>query len=385
MAYRRKGRDTWLTDVRTETGWRQLSLRTPAKALAGRMETMWETLATEHRAWDVLNRVLDGSLTIGRLYDLWTETKYDLAEIRRRLRDVDLSPIVEEFLEVHRRSVKAESAGHAEVHVRWLVPGGQSFLASRATIELLTQQLYRYKGKRNTLRKVHSSWSMFFAYCTEVRGLYAANPMLRVARPTLEKPPIQFYELEVVDRIIAWQPTLARRALYALLYGTGIELSTALGITRADVWQQSREIRAAGTKAHTRDRVARVDEWAWPILWEYAKGTLPATPLWHGLTRWTASDWHRQTVKDGVKNTHGVVVRESLGLKPALRLHAARHSWAVRNLRAGVPVAVVQQQLGHATAKETLDTYGPFVPTGADRERWALHVAGEEAKRREAR
>jgi integrase len=48
----------------------------------------------------------------------------------------------------------------------------------------------------------------------------------------------------------------------------------------------------------------------------------------------------------------------------------ARHHWAVRMLRSGAPVAVVQRQLGHATAKLTLDTYGQFLPLGADRDRW---------------
>jgi site-specific recombinase XerD len=125
-----------------------------------------------------------------------------------------------------------------------------------------------------------------------------------------------------------------------VLYGTGAEVSLALKLTRAEVDQATKEIRAAGTKTHTRHRMARVADWAWPIVWAYAKGHLPTTRLWReSLTRFTVSDWHRETVK-------------ALEL-PAYPLKNARHHWAVRMLKGGAPVHVVQAQLGHSTAKLT--------------------------------
>ena len=38
------------------------------------MEAMWERLAREFRAWDLLQPVLDGRQTIGDLFDLWERT-----------------------------------------------------------------------------------------------------------------------------------------------------------------------------------------------------------------------------------------------------------------------------------------------------------------------
>jgi len=70
-------------------------------------------------------------------------------------------------------------------------------------------------------------------------------------------------------------------------------------------------------------------------------------------------------------------------LPQVLRLHAARHHWAVTNLRAGVPVAVVQHQLRHASASMALNTYEAFLPSAADREHWRAKVAEAEAKRAE--
>jgi hypothetical protein len=56
------------------------------------------------------------------------------------------------------------------------------------------------------------------------------NPMLAVERPKPRKPPIMFYELDAVKRIVDVQSDPARRALLALLYGTGTEV--ALRLTR---------------------------------------------------------------------------------------------------------------------------------------------------------
>jgi integrase len=79
------------------------------------------------------------------------------------------------------------------------------------------------------------------------------------------------------------------------------------------------------------------------------------------------SDWHRETVK-------------ALELPP-YPLKNARHHWAVRMLRNGAPIHVVQAQLGHSSAKLTLDTYGVFVPRADDRARAEAQVTRAEAER----
>lgn len=116
----------------------------------------------------------------------------------------------------------------------------------------------------------------------------------------------------------------------------------------------TKEVRAAGTKTHTRDRMARVADWAWPIFWGCAKDHLPTARLWQETQRrFTVSDWHREAVKALTQ--------------PPYPLKNARHHWAVRILRNGAPIHVVQAQLAHSTAKLTLDTYSAFVPRSEDR------------------
>ena len=46
-----------------------------------------------------------------------------------------------------------------------------------------------------------------------------------------------------------------------------------------------------------------------------------------------------------------------------LRFHDLRHSYATYLLSNGVPVKYVQEQLGHSTARMTLDTYASVMPS----------------------
>jgi integrase len=380
MVFRRTGARTYAFQARLPNGrYKQLQSSAPftaaGKALAQRIASMWESLAVEYRAWDLLEPVLlashgERSARLGRLYDLWVSTRYNPGEMRRQLSDVDLEPYVEPYLLAHSRGVGAGSAAHVRLYLRTLIPEGLPCPLSCVTPGWLTEHLAAYEGGRSTLRFVASAWSGFFAHLTDVHGLFPANPMNRVTRPTIRRAPVAFYELETVKRIVAAQPTHERRALLAVLYATGIEVSVALRLTRADVWEASHEINAAGTKTHTRHRVASVQDWAWPIIAAYIKPFLPAARLFPAA--WTpesVSQWHRYSIRRGLK------------LPQVLRLHSARHHWAVLNLRAGVPVAVVQHQLGHASASMTLNTYGAFLPSAADREHWRAKVTEAEAKR----
>jgi len=207
---------------------------------------------------------------------------------------------------------------------------------------------------------------------TTVHGLFDRNPMDGVERPPEQKHPVKFYELDTAERIVRAQPTQARRTLFATLDGAAIEVGTALRLTRADIWPERLEIRAPGTKTHTRDRIAAVSDWAWPAIWEHARTILPSGRLFPGFRVDVVWHWHRESC-------------EALELPECLPVHAARHHWAILALRAGTPVRIVQIQLGHSTPMLTLGTYGAFIPNAEDRAHWREHVAAAEARRREVR
>lgn len=381
MSYRRKARPSRYFQARTRTGWRQLCSYTSDKRLADKIEGMWEELAEQHRAWDILYRVLAAEMTPAALYDLWLESRRHIEDLRRRLNDQDLSPLVAEWHAKELKRIAQDSAEHSLAHVRWLVPAEKPLLGSIATPQWLSRKLNSYPTeKRNTLRKVHSSWTGFFRYCTKVAGVYAVSPMGAVDRPAEEKSPVRFYELDVVEQIIEWQPTAHRQCLMALAYGAAIEVSVLCGLRRKDFNPARREVRAAGTKTHTRDRVSRIADWAWPTVWAYIGELEADAALFPGLTRWGAAGWHDAAIWKGLRKPTGrvdggtgggaVLVKAALGLPERFTLHHARDHWAVQMLRSGTPVAVVQEQLGHSSPVETLEKYGRFRPSVGDRDRW---------------
>jgi integrase len=209
---------------------------------------------------------------------------------------------------------------------------------------------------------------VFFAYCTRVKRIFASNPMDAVERPSVPRPPIRFYELDEVKRLIEAAPTRQVAALWALMYATGIEISVALQLVRRDVDKSMCCVRARGTKTHARDRMCLVAEWARPRLATFVRRKLTTAPLWPGWNRFTPNDVHTKKAKD---------------LKlPHIPLRNCRHHWAVRAARAGTPVAVIQAQLGHSSPVLTLSVYGRFLPRTEEQAAWEHRAAERDTARR---
>jgi integrase len=377
MVYRHKqGRAFLFQALRPDTGYEQLGTGATDREVAKEVARMWAKLARK-RAWDLLNPILSAkgrarTRLLLQLFDLWETARGEPETIRQLLKDRNIEPIVAEWSVWYQKQVAPDSAAHALTHVRWLLPPGEPRLVSETTTTWLTQRLTAYPGKRNTSRKVHSNWSNFFGYLTVVHQLWPANPMDAVPRPSTEESPIRFYELDEAERIVGWQPTEQRRALFALFYGSGIEASIPMRLRRRDFDAVAKTVRAAGTKTSTRDRVSRIADWAWPTVWGYVKDSLPDAQPWTGVSRFTASDWHRETVG-----------KNGLNLPHQHPLHCARDHWAVRYLRSGGSVQVVASQLGHRDPNLTLRKYGRFRPDQVDRDRMEQQAQDYDAKRRE--
>lgn len=101
--------------------------------------------------------------------------------------------------------------------------------------------------------------------------------------------------------------------------------------------------------------------------------TNPARPVW----RWaellfTSSDGDALR-RDQFGNLWRPA-RDAAGLPPELTFHDMRHFYASALLRIG-DVKAAQEALGHATAQETLDTYGHLWPDSKERARAAIDAA----------
>ena len=203
-------------------------------------------------------------------------------------------------------------------------------------------------------RKYLAAVQRFVAYLMEI-GVLPANPLRDLKAPRPRPPRSDFLELPDVQRVVegAAPPF---RAIFALAYGAGLEISAILALVESDVDRRRREVRARGTKAWTRDRIARVADWAWPYVEAHLGAVLPGERVFRGTDRWEASDYHRERLR-------------ALGL-PHHRLHDSRHHWAVRMVRAGMPLELVARQLGHRDVVMVAKVYGRLVPSSPERDRW---------------
>ena len=371
--FKRKGRPTLYFQARTRGGYRQLSTQSTDRRTAGEIAAMWSRLSSGSRSWHLLEPVLAGNTPITALWDAFRAAKGNLDDLEYRLHDVDLVSLVPEYLAIYATNGRRkDTVDHVRAALTWLFEPGSIVRASIVTTEWLTMRLAEYPASDSTRRKIHSEWRGFFDYVVSTKRVISFNPMRSIKRPSPRRPGVEFYELDDVRRIVDHQPTPEHAALMAFCYGTGVEISTALRIRRSDLDPAKKTVRAVGTKTTTRDRVVRVDDWAWEYLWRIAQSQIGQASIFpERWSRWTASDWHRETVR-------------ALGFTRAYPLKNARHHWAATHLRAGYPIYEVQRQLGHANAKLTLDVYGRFNPSAVDVEGYQERYKADVEMRRSA-
>jgi integrase len=360
VPFRRPNRPHWYLELPTPGGSVRKSSGTPNRSTACAIERALRQLV-DRREWDLLNAMADDRLTVGDLYDAVRSQSIDA--LRDRLNDVDLEPHIGEWLEVHAPNVAPDTLAHYRFAVRTLLPEGKPFPRSEFTSARLEDWLAHYKGKSGTRRKVHAAMSQFARYLVR-RHVLSANPLRDVSAPRPAAPRCRWLEVVDLIRLADAQPA-PYRTLSALLGGTGIEVSVALALRARDIDAPRREIRAAGTKTHARDRIVRVAEWAWPNIENQCALLTPNAPLFPHCDRWRAQDHHKASCT-------------ALGIED-YRIHDQRHSYAVRAARAGTPAELIARQLGHANAILVLKIYGRFMPSQQERDKWERIAAAQDA------
>lgn len=357
--------NTYFIGVPSRAGkWIKRTTGTVDKGLAKAMARMIDDLGPRgKRAWDLLDAVAIGSLKVSELYDAFSCGQLD--QLRERIHDVDLEAQVAEWLKAIESNVAPETLEHYKLYVRSLIQDGKPFPRSGLTHERLVQWLASRKVGRSTKRKYHAALSGFCEYLKDI-GVLARNPMRDVKAPAPAPARMRHLDQPDVQRLIEAQPH-PYGVLSALLHSTGMEVSVALGLKRRDVDTSRREIRARGTKTAARDRIAKVAEWAWPMIERHVSLLTPNALLFPGLNRWTASDKHREACK--------ALEIEDYQLKDS------RHTYAVRAIRAGAPFEVIARQLGHADTTMVVRVYGRFKPTEQEMTEWERIAAAQDVTR----
>jgi len=146
---------------------------------------------------------------------------------------------------------------------------------------------------------------------------------------------------------------LRMRAVIAVLWRSGLRISEALALSETDVDQRRGSLLIRHGKNDKR-RESGMDDWGFDHLdrWLEHRVQLPVGPLFciiDGPTRGRA--WPATAVRGELRK-----LAAQGGVRRRFAPHQLRHAHAVELAREGVPVNIIQRQLGH-TDLGTTSTY----------------------------
>ena len=135
------------------------------------------------------------------------------------------------------------------------------------------------------------------------------------------------------------------RGLIVVLWRAGLRIDEALALREADLDRRRGSILVRRGKGGRRREIG-MDDWGWQELepWLIGRGALPIGPLFCVINGATCGrPWATAAARAQLRRTAAAA-----GVRRRFAPHQLRHAHAVEMAREGVPLIVVQRQLGHS-------------------------------------
>jgi len=207
-------------------------------------------------------------------------------------------------------------------------------------------------------------------------GLLRVNPAAGVKRPKVRRPEIKAWSSDELATFLRATRDDQLGPLWHVLGLTGLRRGEALGLYWPDVDLDAGRLHVQRQRAVARyvvserptkngkPRPISLDAGTVEALRRQSQRQLDDAAEWgdawtatgHVFTREDGEPWHPDKVSEFFRAT---LKRVDV---PRIRVHDLRHTWATLALRAGVHPKVVQERLGHANIRITLDTYSHVLP-----------------------
>jgi integrase len=382
--YRRTGSPYWYVRRHFRgVGDLRLSTHSTRQSLAVRYDRFLLDLR-DMGCLDALRALKDGRATLPELYSAKLPAQLDalLARVDSPL----LRPLVAEWLQHG-----ADDAGLRPRSMQRYASSWQrlwELLPDMARVGDLTDGFVsEFKRHRNrqaaalgtslspaTLNRDLAALGAFLSWCAEEKGLKVQRPAMKYLRESKGK--LRWLSREELSAFrqacpADWTP------LFMLLFGTGMTISEALGLRRADLDLRIRRVSiheeyGRQLKRESRTRELSIPESLVPLLadWLARRPTAPDAPIF-AYTYWPARKaWNR--------------VCDAAGIYGAT-IHDARHTYAVHAVQGGLPEARLQKLLGHAHAGTTrryaMHSPEQFLEQDADRIAEHMGLASSEPPR----
>ena len=220
-------------------------------------------------------------------------------------------------------------------------------------------QTEKGKGLSVTTQAYHLIALRGFLKYLAKRNIKSLDPVL-VELPRTHRPQVTFLHVDEIDRILAEIPLdtedgLRDRAIFELLFSTGLRISELTGLNRGDVNLTRREfmVRGKGQK----DRPVFISQSAADAVQDYLderKDKLPALFLNNSRNQpmvGTSGDYRRLTPRS-IERIINKYVRAA-GITKHVTPHTLRHSFATDLLMNGADLRSVQSLLGHSNISTT--------------------------------
>jgi len=297
----------------------------------------------------------DGNMTVSGFLDFWIESLEgtDIAvSTLRRYRGVcgkNIKPVLGDV-----RLAKLSSMQVARAVKAWRTMPRQDTKTKRKTLS----------GR--TVHHIYNTLRVALNYAVRPAKLMAVNPCDDLKPPSKPKADVRaLNETEVWQLLDGLRKD--RSELYApslLMIATGMRLGECMALHKTDLNFETRQIRVRRSLTVLDDgstelkmpkngkaRDVALPELAIEPLREHLENALWKNTKYVFPNPWTGQPWHPPRFST---RFYKQIRRRKL---PTVSPHGLRHSYATLQLRAGTPLKVVSDALGHSTLALTADLY----------------------------
>jgi integrase/recombinase XerC len=238
-------------------------------------------------------------------------------------------------------------------YLREISPSYELKYVDRSTIRSYLTKLYVKREAKATTQRKLSALKTFFKFLVR-EGFLERNVLSPVRSPKGERRLPKFLDAEEVIRLIGAPDTstilgLRDRAIFELLYSTGIRVSELVGLNveNIDLVGEVLKVRGKGKQ----QRMAPMGRYAAVALNDYLnspkrRATSPGDAVF--LNR-----FGRRITTRSVARIVGKYVRQT-ALKTGISPHTLRHTFATHLLNAGADLRSIQELLGHKSLSSTV-------------------------------
>ena len=333
---------------------------------AGRAEVLESMLTRLHGQGrlDLIRAFADGTLGIEQLADAYETQTIPQLTIQLARQDVRLRDAVERALRDKSADVRESTLARYRTGLEHFVEfaGENTFVRDAVESERVQQFKAHRKQQgaaRETLNNDLGAVSILASYCLR-RGWISERPVIKRFKPRIR---VRYLEADQI-RLYMANTRQPYRTLFQVLIGTGARLGEAemlrvcdlrFNVTGGDAF-----IEEGKTEEST--RTVFMPPWVCEALRNHVElYNLAGDDLLFRMPRRTAQKEHTRACK--LAGIHRYTI------------HDHRHTFGVHMARSGMPLHLLQEQLGHARIETTL-RYSRFHPAYSDVGHYYEDVAG---------